>query len=68
MILFLHGLVVIGQGAMALKEERFRLDIRGKFLTEKVVRPWYRPAGELVDAPYLEVLKASLDGVLGNLI
>ncbi|GAB0186271.1 hypothetical protein GRJ2_001092400 [Grus japonensis] len=51
-----------------LKEGRFRLDIRNKFFTVKVVRLWNRLPREVVDAPSLEVFKARLDGALGNLV
>ena len=51
-----------------LKEGRFRLDIRGKFFTVRVVRCWNRLPREVVDAPSLEVFKARLDGALGNLV
>ena len=51
-----------GQGeTVLLKEGRFRLDVRGKFFTRRVVRCWK-------DAPSLEVFKARLDGALGNLV
>ena len=33
------------------------MDIRGKFLTERVVRCWHRLPREAVDAPPLEVFK-----------
>jgi len=45
-----------------LKEDKFRLDIRKKFFTMRVVRHWNRLPRESVDAPSLEVLKARLDG------
>ena len=45
-----------------LEEGRFRPDIRKKFLTVRVVRHWNRLLSEVVDAPSLEALKASLDG------
>ncbi|GAB0185715.1 hypothetical protein GRJ2_001036800 [Grus japonensis] len=50
------------------KEDRFRLDIRKKFFTMRVVRHWNRLPREVVDAPSLEVFQARLDGALGNLV
>jgi len=51
-----------------LKEGRFRLDIRKKFFTMRVVRPWPRLPREAVAALSLAVLKARLDGALSDLI
>ncbi|KFW66404.1 hypothetical protein AS28_03885, partial [Pygoscelis adeliae] len=51
-----------------LEEGRFRLDIRKKFFTMRVVRHWNRLLREAVDAPSLEVFKARLDGALSNLV
>ena len=49
-----------------LKERRFRLDVRGKFFTGRVVRCWNGLPRE--DALSLEVFKARLDEALGNLV
>ncbi|KFQ62874.1 hypothetical protein N334_03783, partial [Pelecanus crispus] len=51
-----------------LKEGRFRLEIRKKFFTMRVVKHWNRLPSEVVDAPSLETFKARLDGALSNLI
>ncbi|KFQ27885.1 hypothetical protein N332_05357, partial [Mesitornis unicolor] len=51
-----------------LEEGRFRLDIRNKFFTVRVVRHWHRLPREAVDAPSLEVFKARLDRALGTLV
>ena len=51
-----------------LEEGRFRLDIRKKFFTVRMVRHWNRFPSEAVDAPSLEAFKAWLDGALSNLV
>ncbi|KGL86440.1 hypothetical protein N301_05330, partial [Charadrius vociferus] len=51
-----------------LEEGRFRLNIRRKFFTLRVVRHWNRLPREVVEAPSLEVLKARLDVALVNLV
>ena len=51
-----------------LKEGRFRLDVRKKFFTMRVVRHWNRWPREAVAAPSLAVFKARLDGALSNLV
>jgi len=51
-----------------LKEGRFRLDIRKKFFTMRVVRHWNRFPREVVAAPSLAVFKARLEGALSNLV
>ncbi|KFU94044.1 hypothetical protein M959_00679, partial [Chaetura pelagica] len=51
-----------------LEEGRFRLDIRRKFFTVRVVRHWNRLPREVVDAPSLDVFKARLERALSNLI
>ncbi|KFW70493.1 hypothetical protein AS28_13151, partial [Pygoscelis adeliae] len=51
-----------------LKEGRFRLDIRKKFFTLRVVKHWHRLPREVVDAQSLEAFKVRLDRALSNLI
>ncbi|KFQ40435.1 hypothetical protein N332_03559, partial [Mesitornis unicolor] len=51
-----------------LQEGRFRLDIRRKFFTMRVVRHWNRLPKEVVETPSSEVFKARLDRALGNLV
>ncbi|KFQ71339.1 hypothetical protein N335_13245, partial [Phaethon lepturus] len=51
-----------------LKEGRFRLDRKKKFLTMMVVKHWHRLPREVGDAPSLETFKVRMDGALSNLI
>ncbi|KFM12192.1 hypothetical protein AS27_05993, partial [Aptenodytes forsteri] len=51
-----------------LKGGRFRLDIRKKFFTLRVVNHWPRLPREVVDAPSLETFQVRLDGALSNLV
>ena len=50
------------------EEGRFRLDIRKKFFTVRVVRLWNRLPKKVMDASSLEAFKATLDGALSNLV
>ncbi|KFP17007.1 hypothetical protein Z169_12550, partial [Egretta garzetta] len=50
-----------------LKEGRFRLDIRKKFFTLRVVKHWNMLPREVIGAPSLETFKVRLDGALSNL-
>ena len=56
------------RGCFKIKEDMFRLNIRKKFFTVRVVRHWNRLPREVVDAPSLEMFKSRLDEVLGNLV
>ena len=46
-----------------LKERRFRLDIRKRFSTVRVVKLWNRLLREVVDAPSLATCKVRLYGL-----
>jgi len=64
-----EGLFTRARGnGFKLKEGRFSLDIRKKFFTMRVVRPWHRLPREAVSAPSLEVSRARLAGALSNLV
>ncbi|KAK4825884.1 hypothetical protein QYF61_003158 [Mycteria americana] len=51
-----------------LKEGRFRLEIKKKFFTTRVVKHCNRLPREVVDAPSLDTFKVRLDGALRNVI
>jgi len=51
-----------------VKQGRFRLNIRKKFFTLRVVRPWHRLPREAVDAPSLAEFNVRLDRALSNLV
>ena len=51
-----------------MRQGRFRLDIRRKVFTQRVVNHWNRLPKEVVDASSLEAFKARLDVALGSLI
>ena len=54
--------------ALDSPQQGFRLDIRKKFFTMRVVKHWLRLPREAVAVPSLAVLKARLDGALSNLV
>ncbi|KFV70928.1 hypothetical protein N307_05001, partial [Dryobates pubescens] len=51
-----------------IEKGRFRLDIRKKFFTMRVVRHWNRLPREVVEGLSLKIFKARLDVALGNLV
>ena len=58
----------IKENGFKLRQGRFRLDIRRKFFTQKVMTHWNRLPKETVDTPSLKAFKARLDVVLGSLV
>ena len=51
-----------------LRRGRFRLDIRKKFFTQRVMTHWNKLPKEAVNAPSLEEFKTRLDMSLGSLV
>jgi len=66
-LLFLF-LQVYTQDLLQIFTAKFRLDIRRKFFTQRVVTHWNRLPKEAVDAPSLEAFKARLDVAVGSLV
>ena len=53
---------------MKLNQGKFRLDIRKRFFTERVVGHWNRLPGEVVMAPSLSEFKKHLDDALSRMV
>jgi len=51
-----------------LRKGRFRLDVRRKLFTRRVLKHWHRLPREVTDTPSLETFKVRLDRALSHLI
>lgn len=65
---FLVVIIRTQRNETKLHQGKFRLDIKKRFFTKRVVGHWNRLARELVMAPKLPEFKECLDDVLGHMV
>ena len=53
---------------LKLHQERFGLDIRKNFCTERVMKHWTRLPREVVESPSLEVFKKHVDVAIQDMV